>query len=177
MAKTGLVAPLEDVGADGENIEIKVEEEEEEGIPAKQLPDPGRPSASEIECHRNDHWPFRSWCEFCVKGRGIGLQHSRKEGSSIARIGIDYFFITAGGTSGAEVMEKIPTDEEVELGRQQGTIIKCIMIRCMDTKAMFAHVVPRKGPDEDGYVAGLIVDAIEWMGHAHCILKFDSEIH
>ena len=92
------MAPLEDVGAEGEHIEV--EEEESERIhPARYLPDPGRPSTQEMESHRCDHWPFRSWCEFCVKGRGIGLQHQRNEGSSIARVGIDYFFITKGKDS------------------------------------------------------------------------------
>ena len=38
-----------------------------------------------------------------------------------------------------------------------------------------AHVIPRKGADEEFYVAGLVADAIEWMGHAKVILKFDNE--
>ena len=63
------MAPIEDTAVDGENVEIQGEEEE---LPVRHAPDPGRPTAEELERHRHDHWPYRLWCEFCVKGRGVG---------------------------------------------------------------------------------------------------------
>ena len=47
-------------------------------------------------------------------------------------------------------------DKEVEAGRKGGHILKCILIRCMKTKVIFAHVIPMKGVDEDMYVANLV---------------------
>ncbi len=42
--------------------------------------------------------PYRSWCEFCNLGRGIGDQHRRSPGKqrSIAIVGLDYWYITSG---------------------------------------------------------------------------------
>ena len=41
---------------------------------------PGRPTKREIEDHSVCHWPFRSWCRHCVRGRAQGSPHrSRSE--------------------------------------------------------------------------------------------------
>ena len=53
--------------------------------------DPGQPTQREWEEHRIDHWPFRSWCPHCVKGRATGKQHNRRsEESEIPVFGFDY---------------------------------------------------------------------------------------
>ena len=36
----------------------------EECGPRRVLPDPGRPTQSELEDHRIDHVPYRSWCGY-----------------------------------------------------------------------------------------------------------------
>ena len=113
-------------------------------------------------------------------GRGRGLQHSRALASSIAIVGLDYFFITRGGIwmrnelSGgdprtAEGQGKIDDD------RRDGKIVKCLLVRCLQTKIIFAHVVPYKGASEDRFVAQLVVTDIEWIGHTKMILKSDNE--
>ena len=87
-----LVSPLE---ATEDYVEV---EDDDEVQPAQILPDPGQPTAAEIECHRCEgHVTYRSWCKWCVQGRGRGLQHKAGGGSSIPRIGPEYFFITSGG--------------------------------------------------------------------------------
>ena len=83
---------MEDVGDKEEEITI---EDEQEAANLKHVPEPGNPSPEEVESHRCDHFPFRSWCKFCVMGRGIGLQHRKlSHESAVPRVGIDYFFIT-----------------------------------------------------------------------------------
>ena len=49
-----------------------------------------------MEEHRsNGHIPFRDWCKFCIKGRGLEDQHRPSaEESNIPVIGLDYFFVT-----------------------------------------------------------------------------------
>ena len=49
------------------------------------------------------------------------------------------------------------------------------MIRCAATRCLFAHVVPRKGADEEDFAAGLVVKAVGWLGHTELILKGDNE--
>ena len=46
-------------------------------------------------------------------------------------------------------------------------------LRCSKTKAVFAHVVPCKGVDEDEYVSSIVVKDLEWVGHMAMILKAD----
>ena len=59
--------------------------------------------------------------------------------------------------------------------REANRIIKCVVIRCLKTKVLFAHVVPYKGAGEDQYVSSLAVSDIEWLGHVKLILKSDNE--
>ena len=73
----------------------------------------------------------------------------------MAIVGIDYFYITHGGVRRRDELE-IAQDEsgekELHEKRLNGEIVKCLVIRCSLTKAVFGHVVPCKGIDEDGYV-------------------------
>ena len=93
---SGAVAPLEGKAADDDAVEITEEDGEEED-PSKYLCSPCQPTAEEEEEHRCTHWPFRSWCRFCVMGRALGQPHRSSEThSDIPRVGIDYFFITKG---------------------------------------------------------------------------------
>ena len=168
---------MESVAQDGE--QINVEDDPEDVEPTKMLPNPKLPPLEEIERHRIDHTPFRSWCKWCAMGRALGLQHkSQKDGSSVPRIGLDYFFITDAGVQKRDELG-IPEDEEgserVDRLRREGKIIKCILVRCWETKNIFAHVVPRKGADEEGYTASLVAADIAWIGHQKLILKTDNE--
>ena len=56
-------------GAEAEECEV------EEAVPRKALPDPGQPTQSQLEDHRIDHYPFRSWCPECVAGRARADHH------------------------------------------------------------------------------------------------------
>ena len=40
---------------------------------------------------------------------------------------------------------------------------------------ILAHCIPYKGASEDQYVANLVVQAVEWLGHTRLILKADNE--
>ena len=88
---TTTIAPLED---EEETAEINDEELQCQPCgmePLKAAPSPILPPATGIEEHRLTHWPYRSWCEFCNVGRGIGEQHRRSPGKprSIAIVGLN----------------------------------------------------------------------------------------
>ena len=66
-------------------------------------------------------------------------------------------------------------EEQLSAARSQGTIVKCIVIRCLQSKNVFAHCVPCKGADEEGYVADLVVKNLIWLGYTELIVKGDNE--
>ena len=49
--------------------------------PQRISPDPGQPTQTDIDEQMFDHYPFRSWCEYCVMGKATGEQHSTGAGS------------------------------------------------------------------------------------------------
>ena len=49
------------------------------------------------------------------------------------------------------------------------------MARCLQSKNIFAHCVPCKGADEEGYVADLIVKDVLGLGRPELIVKGDNE--
>ena len=160
--------------AEGEEIVADDNPENEGEIePPKFARDPGKPTEQQIELHRRLHLPFRLWCRWCVLGRGRGLQHRARVGSVVPVVGIDYFFLTS---SGAKLKEELNMGTEaIEQARARGEITKCLVVRCHASKAVFGHVVPCKGLDEDGLVVTMILRDLEWLGHTRIIMKADGE--
>ncbi len=134
---------------------------------------------AEVELHRRTHWPYRTWCKFCNMGRGLGEQRGGCDHDhQIPRVGMDYFYITLEGFKWRKELKHPETADGEKLlleDRKAGRLIKCIMIRCYETKCVFAHVVPCKGDDEDSYVRDLVCSDIAWLGHVKLLLKTDNE--
>ncbi len=165
----------EEEGGDWTNKDVDGEVE-----PLKSAPSPQLPSPTEQEDHRLNHALYRSWCKFCVMGRGLGERRGRHTGRchTIPRVGIDYFYITTGGLKSRKEIDVPETPEgEAKLvdERLKGSIVKCLIVRCHETKNVFGHVVPCKGADEDRFVTGLVVNDVSWLGHTKLILKSDQE--
>ena len=130
-----LVAPAEEeagvhegdpkVGEDSELIEIQDEVEEAE--PLRIAPSPKQPTAADVELHRITHWPYRSWCEECVKGRGLGEQRGTHAGRvhEVPIVGLDYFYMTE---KGLEYRSELKMDDgEVKAARENGDIVLCLL--------------------------------------------------
>ena len=105
-------------------------EAEEEVRQPKCVRMPEEPTAAQRKEHAKNHLPFRPWCRFCVMGRGRDRPHSEQDRTDmgVPTMGADYFFI---GRSGEE-----------------GTI-PAISVRDCVSKAVFAHVVPEKGANNE----------------------------
>ena len=173
-----LMASIEDGKEDEEEIESENEEAEQDTQPLRVARDPKLPSHDDVECHRCSHVPFRDWCRHCVRGRGRGDPHLRTEGSSIPVVGLDYFFIEGDQLEKRKELdypEDAAGEAALEEARSSGSLIKCLIIRCAASKCLFGHVVPRKGADEEDFVADLVVKAVSWMGHTELIMKGDNE--
>jgi len=156
-------------------VEIEGEDDVE---PINKASNPRLPSAVEVEEHNRTHIPYRSWCKWCVEGRGRGDQHRSSPGSSVPIVGLDYFFMTSGGIMKRNELEYELNDdgeEQISIARAEGSIVKCIAIRCFNSKNVFAHCVPCKGADEEGYVADLVVKNVLWLGHTELLVKGDNE--
>ena len=102
-------------------------------------------------------------------GRGTGTKHqSSQDAHDIPRVGLDYFFITTEGVKrrdelGFELSEE--GEAAIDKARTSGSVVKCLVVRCMESKNVFGHVVPQKGDDEEHYCANLVASDIEWLGH------------
>ena len=155
---------LEAVGEQGEIINMDGDELEAEAAPRRTAPDPGQPTREEVDEHRVDHYPYRSWCEFCVKGGGSGEQHRRGPEGSIPIISADYLIVTKAGvyTRGEEI-------EKAEV------ILKILVIKDSKSKYIGAHVVPAKGVGEDRYAAEKMRRDVLWLGYPRVVLKTDNE--
>jgi hypothetical protein len=86
---------------------------------------------------------------------------------------MDYFYMTDGGLK--TKVELDMDDEEVNQKRESGELVKCLLVRCFATKAVFAHVVPCKGIDDDAIAVELVVKDVAWLGHVRLYLKADNE--
>ena len=119
-----------DGDADSEGEDIHAEADPEIQTP-NIIPDPGNPTKEEIEKHRvSGHLPFRSWCKECVCGKAPGQPHRvagvrRGEDHLIA---FDYFYLGDPRN-----------DEEGEQA------VKYIVVKDKQSKARFAHAIPKKG--------------------------------
>ena len=142
-----MIAPSgEDVAG---NEEVSVDGNGEEAERVKHAVDPGAPTAAQVEDHRKTHIPYRSWCKWCVLGRGRGIQHRSSAGASaVPIIGVDYFFLTKGGVFSRRELDyamSVEGDVQIEAARTQGEVVKYLLVRCFLSKNVFAHMVPQKG--------------------------------
>ena len=79
-------------------------------------------------------------------------------------MGMDYFFITKEGVKRRDELAAVLSEEsevDIAAARAAGKLIKCFMVRCMNSKNVFAHVVLQKGNDEDHFYAKLVVEDIK----------------
>jgi hypothetical protein len=101
-------------------------------------PSPTQQSAADIELHRIARWPYRSWCEECVKGRGLGEQRGTHAGRAheVPIVGLDYFYMTEKGLGHRSDLA-YANDTEVKVARECGEIVVCVITRCPASRNVF----------------------------------------
>ena len=125
------------VVAETPHEESERKEEVEEGRDAQGGPGPITVSNEEREQHNRTHCPFRSWCKYCVRGRGKKMAHQsrtdeeKKEEAknAVPKISTDYFYLSQED----EDQEKNPL----------------IVMTDESTGEKYARLVGKKGINED----------------------------
>ena len=121
------------------------------------------PSGEEYEEHMRTHIPFRSWCEFCIKGKSKSDHHRKNGGNKedplgdkIAVVAIDYTF----------PMQKAEDRSE------HGGMPILVMKNSLD-KWVSGIVVPQKGACE--YAVKAVARKVQNGGYNRIIMKSDQE--
>ena len=152
---------------DGTGEELRASEEEEQAVKVVPLTSPFQPTLSQYLDHCVTHYPYQSWCPHCVEGKGREFGHTTraKEQSDVPTVSFDYAFLSDG--------EEVLTQEAFDAAGE--TAVKLLVVRDDRSKALFAHVVPKKGIDEKGFSVDSLVEDIKWLGYAKLALKSDNE--
>ena len=126
------MAPNQWEGAEGSQEEIIIGEENSDEVECPRVaPDPSQPTAKQVADHRFTQTPFRTWCQWCIMGRGRGPHHARRHGeSAVAVVGLDYFFITRAGITKRPELEEFPKDDAgnaaLAIAREAGELINAL---------------------------------------------------
>lgn len=147
----GQVADVIKKGDDAAGCELnpveEVHEEEDdvaEGTPAKVLRSPSAPSRQDMLEHSVTHFPFRSWCIHCVKGKCKSSKHSSAGGaeeSAVPIVGFDYAFLSARDN-------KVSSDDGDTEAVSNG-VMKVLVAHDSKSKTCAAIPVPQKGVDQE----------------------------
>ena len=145
------------------------EEEGEQAREAVKARTPTKVSTEEREKHELTHTPFRSWCKFCVMGRGKNQGHRKvdrengEEEMAIPRMSMDYFFLSEEDEKASKNPMIVMVDER--------------------TGEKYARVVSNKGvtgSEMNWLVIDMSKELKSW-GYAggpdgHIVVKSDNEI-
>ena len=138
---------------DGQAIDDDEEVEGEKNT--RIVSSPGTPSAKERQEHEVHHWPYRSWCDHCVKGRALGQPHRTMKGeyaeSSVARVLMDYGYL--------HEEETITTEEHGQKVEAKVSLTAMVMLETM-CSSVWAYAIDAKGSRSSGWLARRVVEDI-----------------
>ena len=148
--------------------EPDIQDDDCEGASKRVLPDPGEPTASQMEDHRaSGHIPYRSWCRECVEGRATGEQHRKRKGArTVCVFSFDYLFLDKTG----QRVERAA----LSAGREE-VDVTILVAKDSLGKSLFGHVVPQKGIDQDHYAVDILLGDLKWLGYTRISLRSDNE--
>ena len=148
------------------------EDLEEEADRPRAAAIPRSPSKAEIAQHELTHFPYRSWCEDCVRGRATGHKHSSIVGeaaeSSVARVRMDYGYLKED--------ETVTSGEHDDATAATTSMTMLVMAESL-CNSVWAYVVDGKGAASVEWLSRQLVSDIATMGLAkeRIITKADQE--
>ena len=120
------------------------------------LPEPDEPTAAQRAQHNLTHWPYKSWCEHCVRSRRPNSQHRHSPSASTRTLPVfvaDYCFL------------RDARDED---------LTTIFVGRVYPSRNLFATVVSEKGGGDELAVK-LFADFLRDNGVKHLVYKSDQE--
>ena len=116
------------------------------------------PTSSEMKEHLRTHLPYRSWCQHCVSGRGVGTQRRRRnpgeDSVEVAIVAVDHCFF-----------RNTPGEESIPV----------LVMRDPETRLLAAHAVPMKGAVVE-WTAQQDVRHLERLGHhGRLVIRCDQD--
>ena len=124
----------------------------------RNIRDPGQPTVKEHQEHMTTHRPYRSWCKFCVMGRGMNAPHRTSETQEdlegVPHVSMDHGFLG-----------ERESEEQVS---------PALVIREKRHKMTWAMLVPRKGT-EFPWIAKRAARFIDQLGHNRATLRCHNE--
>ncbi len=106
------------------------------------------------------------------------MQHRKVGTSTVPIVGVDYFFLAKGIIHTRNELELSMTPgggTELEAARSRGDFGTYLLVRCVQQKAVFAHLVPRKVLGETNVACDFVLQDLEWLGHTRVIMQADNE--
>ena len=146
--------------------------EEEAGEAPRCLPCPGAPSTADRLAHELTHWPYRQWCEHCVRGRAVGPNARKVPAShremSVPKAHLDYAYLQD------EIIEE--KDEFTSGGAVRTSMTILVMLETL-CESVWVYTVNAKGVAADKWLPGKIANDLTTvgMGNTRIVVKTDTE--
>ena len=141
--------------------------EVQEGSYVKPLKSPSAPSRQEMLEHMITHYPFRSWCVHCTRGKCKASQHrisGGSEASAVPIVGFDYAFLSDRGSKGEDDAEDV-----------DDATLKVLVAHDSKSKVCAAIPVPQKGDDLEDWSVRESRKFLEFLGYQKVVIKTDQE--
>ena len=130
------------------------------------------PTPAQREAHELTHFPFRRWCEHCVRGQATGDQHrsvsSDMKMSTVQRLHMDYGFLKEDGAK-----------TEDEHGVEESARLSLTMLVTLETLcgSVWAYALESKSAVVEKWVATQISEDVATVGlhRERIIAKSDQE--
>ena len=134
-----------------------VEGDMEDCAPRVTVIDPGLPTEKELEDHKVDHLPYRSWCRECVESKAPAAAHKRDVSKKrrIPVVAFDYLDLHKD-------MQRL--EGSAVVSDQPRSRIKVLIVKGSKAQFPFAHVVPQKGIDEKRFAVDSLVEDTRILG-------------
>ena len=139
--------------------ELIEEDETQEEAPVKPLKSPMVPSRQEVLEHDVTHYPFRSWCAHCVRGKFKSSKHSATGGgeeSEVPVVGFDYAFLSD--------RNRKHDDEEDDSEEIESATLKVLVELDSKSKVCMAIPVPQKGVDVEEWSVRESLRFLDFLG-------------
>ena len=116
---------------DGEDMEDGEVGLDDRSAQVRNMRGPGQPTVKEHQEHMTSQRPYRSWCKFCVMGRGVNAPHRRSDAQDDLE-GVPHVSMDCGFLGERESEDRVS---------------RVLVIRERRQKMTWAMLVPRKALD------------------------------